>query len=62
VPPCQGLIGVRGNETGTDVSDPALATTGVIAPHPGITGHEDLVTTVHGWNDPVGKVTVTRID
>lgn len=62
VPPCQGLIGVSGDETGTGASDPALATNGVIAHHPGITGREDLVPDVHGWSDPVGKVTVTRID
>lgn len=62
VPPCQGLIGVSGNETGTGASDPALATNGVITHHPGITGREDLVPGVHGWDDPVAKVTVTRID
>lgn len=62
VPPCQGLIGVSGDETGTGASDPALATNGVIAHHPGITGREDLVPGVHGWTDPVASVTVTRID
>lgn len=62
VPPCQGLIGVSGNETGTGASDPALATSGVIAHHAGITGREDLVPGVHGWSDPVATVTVTRID
>ncbi len=62
VPPCQGLIGVTGDEPGTGASDPALATNGVITHHAGITGREDLVTDVHGWSDPVAKVTVTRID
>jgi Spondin_N len=62
VPPCQGLIGVSGDEGGTGESDPALATNGVIAHHPGITGREDLVPGVHGWSDPVAKFSVTRID
>lgn len=62
VPPCQGLIGVSGDEAGTGASDPALATNAVISHHAGITGREDLVPGVHGWSDPVAKVTVTRID
>lgn len=62
VPPCQGLIGVTGGETGTGASDPALATNGVITHHVGVTGREDLVPAVHGWSDPVASITVTRID
>lgn len=62
VPPCQGLIGVSGDEPGTGASDPALATQDVIRHHAGITGREDLVPNVHGWTDPVAKLTVTRID
>ena len=62
VPPCQGLIGVSGTAAGTGASDPALATSGVIAHHPGITGRRDLLTNVHGWSDPVATFSVTRID
>jgi len=62
VPPCQGLIGVSGDEPGTGASDPALATNDVIHHHAGITGREDLLPAVHGWTDPVAKVTVTRLD
>ena len=62
VPPCQGLIGVKGNEPGTAASDPALVTNDVIHHHPGITGREDLLPLVHGWQDPVAKVTVKRLD
>lgn len=61
-PPCQGLIGVTGDEPGTGASDPALETGDVIRHHPGITGREDLVPEVHGWTGPVARVSVTRID
>lgn len=58
VPPCSGFV------TGTGMSNPGLATDGVVAPHPGIlgTGSGDLILdpAVHGWTDPVAKVEVTR--
>ena len=62
VPPCQGLIGVTSGDSGTGMSNPALAEGGVIHHHPGIMGGNDLVPGVHGWDDPVVKITVTRID
>jgi hypothetical protein len=61
VPPCQGLIGVSSGEPGTGSSDPALLTNGVIAHHPNISGRRDLVRGVHGWTDPVARVTVAAI-
>ncbi|MEW6581148.1 MAG: spondin domain-containing protein [Actinomycetota bacterium] len=60
VPPCQGLIGQAGSEPGTGVSDPDLETNGVIRHHRGIRGREDLTPALHGWTDPVARVTVTR--
>lgn len=60
VPPCQGLSGVTG-DPGTGESDPALATNFRISHHPGITGRRDLLTDVHGFTNPVAKVTVTRV-
>jgi hypothetical protein len=61
VPPCQALIGVSSGEPGTDTSDPALAEGGVIRHHPGIQGGSDLQPAVHGWTDPVARVTVEAI-
>lgn len=62
VPPCQGLIGVSSDDPGTGMTDPALAEGEVIMPHTGIVGGDDLLPEVHGWNEPVGKVTITRVD
>jgi hypothetical protein len=61
VPPCQDLIGVSTGEPGATMSNPALAEDGVIHHHPGIQGIADLVPSVHGWTDPVARITVTRI-
>ncbi len=61
VPPCQGLVGVTGVDPGTGVSDPLLLEGGVIQQHPGISGGIDLVPSVHGWNEPVLRVFITRI-
>jgi hypothetical protein len=61
VPPCQGLIGAPpGQPMGTGVSNPDLAEGGVIARHQGIRGGADLDPGLHGWNDPVARVTVER--
>ena len=60
VPPCPGLTGVMTDDSGTDSSDPALAENGVVHHHEGIEGDDDLQTGLHGWTDPVGKVTVER--
>lgn len=61
VPPCQGLIGDSSGESGTGVSNPALAEGGVIAHHAGIQGIADLEPNLHGWMDPVAEVRVERI-
>ena len=61
VPPCQGLIGDSSADEGTGVSNPDLAQGGVIGPHKGIAGGVDLKTDVHGWTDPVARVSVERV-
>jgi hypothetical protein len=60
VPPCQTLIGDSSGEPGTGVSDPALAEGDVIRHHPGIQGGSDLDPGIHGWTDPVARITVER--
>jgi len=62
VPPCQGLVGVSSDDAGTGMSNPALAEGGVITHHPGIQGGDDLVPGIHGWDDPVVRVTITRVN
>jgi hypothetical protein len=59
VPPCQGLMGVSSGEPGTGTSNPALAEGGVIHHHEGIQGGSDLLPEVHGWTDPVARITIT---
>ena len=58
VPPCSGSV------TGTGMSNPGLATNGVVAHHSGIlgTGSCDLVLdpAVQGWDDPVAMIVITR--
>lgn len=61
VPPCQGLVGISSDDAGTGMSNPALAENSVIKHHPNVQGGDDLVPSVHGWNDPVAKVRVRRI-
>jgi hypothetical protein len=61
VPPCQSLVGVTGSDPGTGVSNPALLECGVIHHHPGIAGGVDLVPAIHGWDDPVVRVRITRV-
>lgn len=61
VPPCQGLVGVTSSDPGTGVSNPALLEGGVIHHHPGIVGGVDLDPAVHGWEDPVVRVTIMRV-
>jgi hypothetical protein len=60
VPPCQGLIGDSSGEPGTATSNPALAEGGVISHHAGIQGGSDLKPALHGWTDPVARITVER--
>lgn len=62
VPPCQGLVGVTSSDPGTGNSNPALLEGGVIHHHPGIAGGMDLVASVHGWDDPVVRVIITRVN
>lgn len=59
VPPCQGLMGVSSGEPGTGTSNPALAEGGVIRHHEGVKGGSDLLPAVHGWSDPVARITIT---
>jgi hypothetical protein len=64
VPPCQELVGVHDDKgkPGTATTDPALRTNGVIRMHRGIVvGRGDLRPKVHGWTDPVVRITVERV-
>ena len=61
VPPCQPLVGIGSPDTGTGVSNPALAEGGIVTVHPGVAGIDDLVPAVHGWTDPVASITIERI-
>lgn len=61
VPPCQGLIGVASDDAGTGASNPDLAETGVVIPHAGIVGDNDLQSRVHDWADPVAKIVIERV-
>ncbi len=61
VPPCQGLIGVSSDDGGTGESNPLLAEDGVIIPHAGIIGDDELDRRVHDWADPVAKITIRRV-
>ncbi len=60
VPPCPALTGVMTDDMGTGTSDPTLAEGGVIHHHAGIAGIDDLDPLIHGWTDPVAKITVER--
>jgi hypothetical protein len=60
VPPCQGLVGVSSDDPGTGMSNPDLAEDEVIRHHPGIRGDDDLVANIHGWTDPVARITIKR--
>ncbi len=61
VPPCQGLIGVSSGEGGTGMTEPMLAEDGVVIPHVGIIGGDDLLPAVHGWGDPVAKIVIEKM-
>jgi len=62
VPPCQDAIGVGSDEDGTGTSNPAIAEDGIIIPHPGIMGDEDLQNRVHAWDGPVVKIDIVRVN
>jgi hypothetical protein len=63
VPPCQALIGHDAGEgdAGTGTTNPALAENGIIHHHRGIQGTDDLEPGIHGWQDPVARITVKRV-
>ena len=61
VPHCQGAIGVTSDDEGTGASNPAIAEDGVVIPHPGIMGEEDLLENVHVWGNPVVKIDIVRM-
>ena len=61
VPPCQGLIGVGSDDAGTGMSNPQIAEDGVVIPHPGVVGDNDLDSRVHDWADPVVKIVIERV-
>ncbi len=61
VPPCQGAIGIRSGEDGTGSSDSSLSEDGIVIPHLGIMGGEDLIPSVHGWNGAVVKLEIERM-
>ncbi len=62
VPPCPPLTGVESTDPGSGMSNPALAENGVIRHHPGVSGGVDLIAGLHGWTDPVARVTIRRVD
>lgn len=61
VPPCQGLIGVGSDDAGTGTSNPSLGENGIVIPHPGVVGDNDLDPRVHDWADPVAKIVIERV-
>jgi hypothetical protein len=62
VPPCQEAIGINSeDDDGTGESDPTISEDGVIIPHPGIMGDNDLMPSIHGWNNPVVKIEIERM-
>ena len=61
VPPCQAAIGVSSDDEGTGTTNPELAEDGIVIPHPGIVGDEDLLQNVHSWGNPVVKIDIVRM-
>lgn len=61
VPPCQDAIGVSSDDEGTGASNPEIAEEGVIIPHSGIFGGEDLLENIHTWGNPVVKIDIVRM-
>ena len=60
VPPCQGAIGITSDDEGTGTSNPEIAEDGVIIPHVGILGGNDL-TSAHAWSNPAVKIDIVRV-
>ena len=61
VPPCAAESGVSSNDKGTGATNPAIAEDGIIIPHPGIFGDDDLSQRAHGWDGPVVKIDIVRL-
>ena len=61
VPPCQEFIGVSSADMGTAITNLLLDEDGIIIPHVGIIGGDDLLPEVHGWGDPVARIVIERI-
>jgi hypothetical protein len=62
VPPAQAFLGVSTDDVGSGMSNDDLAEDGVITPHPGVAGDDDLDPDVYGWDDPAALVHVERLD
>lgn len=62
VPPCAVESGVDSSDKGTGATNPAIAEDGIIIPHPGIFGDDDLSQRVHGWDGPVVKIDIVRMN
>jgi len=61
VPPCQAAIGISSDDEGTGMSNPAISEDGIVIPHTGIIGDEDLLENVHEWGNPVVKIDIVRM-
>ena len=65
VDPCSALgpVPLRGDPNGNRDSGPGLTTSpaAAIGHHPGIEGAADLAAGLHGWTNPVARVTIERI-
>ena len=61
VPPCAAESGVSSNDKGTGATNPAIAEDGIIIPHPGIFGDDDLSQRAHGWDGSVVKIDIVRL-
>jgi len=64
VDPCSALgpVTLAGDPNGNEDVTVATVPPQPIAHHPGIAGIADLSVSLHGWHDPVAKVTITRLD
>jgi len=61
VPPCQAAIGVSSDDEGTGMSNSTISEDGIVIPHTGIIGNEDLLENVHAWGNPVVKIDIVRM-
>jgi hypothetical protein len=61
VPPCQAAIGISSDDEGTGMSNPAISEDGIVSPHTGIIGDDDLLQNVHAWGNPVVKIDIVRM-